>query len=83
MQSLLEHVWLQQKFTAVLVTHDVNEALTLADRVILIEGGRVKLDLKVDLPRPRQRSAVDFTTLEDQILRELLKKDDTAPDYTI
>ncbi|MFX8331601.1 ATP-binding cassette domain-containing protein, partial [Acinetobacter baumannii] len=39
MQRLLEDVWRAQKFTAILVTHDVAEALTLADRVVMIEAG--------------------------------------------
>lgn len=83
MQGLLERLWLKQRFTAVLVTHDVNEALILADRVVLIEKGSIKLDLTVNLPRPRQRSAVEFVALEETILRELLKQDSAAPDYAI
>ena len=50
MQGLLERVWRDQGFTAVLVTHDVTEAVVLADRVLLIEEGLVKLDLEVTCP---------------------------------
>jgi ABC-type nitrate/sulfonate/bicarbonate transport system ATPase subunit len=53
MQSLIEQLWQQRGFTALLVTHDVQEAIALADRVILIEDGQITLDQKVDLPRPR------------------------------
>jgi ABC-type nitrate/sulfonate/bicarbonate transport system ATPase subunit len=42
----------QHGFTVLLVTHDVSEAVAVADRVILIEDGEVGLDLHVDLPRP-------------------------------
>ena len=83
MQQLLERVWLSQGFTAVLVTHDVAEALTLADRVVLIEEGRIALDLAVDLPRPRRRGSVALARLEERILKRLIPDEPFAPDYTI
>ncbi|GAA0582986.1 ABC transporter ATP-binding protein [Craurococcus roseus] len=73
MQSLLERVWLEQRFTAVLVTHDVAEAVALADRVVLVEGGAVRLDLPVPLPRPRRRGTPDAAALEARILARLLR----------
>ncbi|WP_051952890.1 ATP-binding cassette domain-containing protein [Methylocapsa aurea] len=72
MQRLLERIWLRDRFTAILVTHDVMEALTLADRVLLIESGRVTLDLAVDLPRPRRRGSAELAQLEEGILDRLL-----------
>jgi sulfonate transport system ATP-binding protein len=39
------------------VTHDVAEAGTLADRVLIIEDGEIALDLPIDLPRPRERGS--------------------------
>lgn len=83
MQALIERFWLRQGFTAVLVTHDVAEALTLADRVVLIEEGRIGLDIAIDLPRPRRRGSVDLARLEDDILRRLIQDEAHAPDYTI
>ena len=83
MQQLLEKVWLRDRFTAILVTHDVAEALTLADRVVMIEEGRISLDLVIDLPRPRRRGSVDLAQLEEQILSRLLREDVLAPDYII
>jgi sulfonate transport system ATP-binding protein len=53
MRSLLERVWKERGFTAVLVTHDVDEAVALADRVLVLRDGRAALDLSIDLPRPR------------------------------
>ena len=53
MQRLLERVWHDQRFTAILVTHDVAEAVALADRVLVIEDGRIAHDIHVDIPRPR------------------------------
>ncbi len=72
MQRLLEGIWLRDRFTAILVTHDVMEALTLADRVLMIEAGRITLDLAVDLPRPRRRGSVELARLEESILDRLL-----------
>lgn len=72
MQSLLENVWQAQGFTALLVTHDVGEAVALADRVLLIDAGRVTLDQPIDLPRPRRRGDAAFAALEGAILERLL-----------
>jgi sulfonate transport system ATP-binding protein len=72
MQQLIEALWLARGFTAVLVTHDVQEALALADRVLLIEDGRITLDLKVDLPRPRARGSAAFAALEQRLLGRIL-----------
>ncbi len=72
MQQLIESVWTSRGFTAVLVTHDVAEAITLADRVVLIEGGRVALDEVVDLRRPRTRGSAKFAALEAKILSRVL-----------
>jgi sulfonate transport system ATP-binding protein len=74
MQELIEDIWRSRRFTALLVTHDVAEAITLADRVILIEGGRVALDEIVALPRPRTRGSVRFAALEERILGRVLQR---------
>ncbi len=79
MQQLIESLWLARGFTAVLVTHDVQEALALADRVVLIEEGRITLDLKVDLPRPRARGNAAFAALEQQLLESILHPAPSRP----
>ncbi|RUX70981.1 ATP-binding cassette domain-containing protein [Mesorhizobium sp. M7A.F.Ca.US.006.04.2.1] len=71
MQQLLERIWIAQKFTAVLVTHDVAEAVALADRVVVISEGRVALDLDVPVERPRRRGSVELARLEGKILDRL------------
>jgi len=76
MQRLLERVWDDQAFTAILVTHDVSEAIALADRILVIEDGRVAHDVAVDIPRPRERGSADLAALEGSILRQLLKTAD-------
>jgi sulfonate transport system ATP-binding protein len=73
MQKLLERVWRDQRFTAIMVTHDVAEAVTLADRVLMIEDGEIALDLRVDLPRPRERGSAEVAKLEGSILRDLFR----------
>lgn len=80
MQRLLERVWLDQRFTALLVTHDVAEAVTLADRVLVIEEGRIALDLRVDLPRPRERGSAEVAALEGQILHQLFRNANAGED---
>jgi sulfonate transport system ATP-binding protein len=78
MQQLLERVWRDQGFTAILVTHDVAEAVALADRVLIIEEGRIAHDLDVAITRPRERGASDLAALEGTILRELLRGGEDA-----
>ncbi|MDM1762274.1 ATP-binding cassette domain-containing protein [Acinetobacter sp. 251-1] len=71
MQNLIEKLWLEQGFTTILVTHDVSEAVQLADRIILLDQGHIAQQFKIDLPRPRQKGA-KFAELEQQILNAVL-----------
>lgn len=74
MQALIEALWRRLGFTALLVTHDVSEAIALADRVVLIEDGRIALDQRVPLERPRQRGSAAFAQLEDAVLRRVMQQ---------
>jgi len=76
MQRLLERVWRDQGFTAILVTHDVSEAVALADRVLVIEDGRIAQDVVVNAVRPRARGSAELAGLEGSILSHLLSSDD-------
>jgi len=76
MQRLLERVWRDQGFTAILVTHDVAEAVALADRVLVIEEGRIAHDVVVNADRPRERGSAELAGLEGSILSHLLSADD-------
>ena len=51
------------------MTHDVAEAVTLADRVLMIDDGSIALDL----PRPRERGSAEVAALEGRILGELVR----------
>ncbi|TXN71767.1 ATP-binding cassette domain-containing protein, partial [Methylobacterium sp. WL6] len=72
MQDLIERIWRAQGFTALLVTHDVAEAVAMADRILVVDEGRIALDLRVDVPRPRRRGDPDLARLEGRILEHLL-----------
>ncbi len=74
MHRLIESLWLAHGFTALLVTHDVAEAVALADRVLLVEDGRIALDRRIDLPRPRSHGSPAFAALEDEILGRVLQR---------
>ena len=72
MQQLIERLWQQHGFTVLLVTHDVAEAVAVADRVILIEDGQIGLDLDVQLVRPRPHGSPLLAALEARVLDRVL-----------
>jgi len=82
MHALIESLWRESGFTALLVTHDVGEAIALADRVVLIDEGRITLDERIDLPRPRNRGHAAFAALEEKVLRRVLQQppNESEPD---
>jgi len=78
MQQLLETLWQEQGFTALLITHDVEEAVALADRVLLIEEGEITMDIEVALSRPRNRGDVKFGKLVERILQRVMTKSESV-----
>ena len=72
MQEMIERIWQDQGFTAILVTHDVGEAVAMADRILVVEEGTIALDVDVDVPRPRRRGDPALAELEGRILERLL-----------
>jgi sulfonate transport system ATP-binding protein len=72
MQQLIERLWQEQGFTALLITHDVEEAVVLADRVVLIENGSIALDEKISLLRPRTRGDAEFARTVEKILNRVM-----------
>ena len=71
MQVLVHDLWRARGFTVVLVTHDVEEAVLLADRVIVLDRGRVTDEFTVDLARPRSRRDDRFEAARVRILEDL------------
>lgn len=74
MHGLIERLWRQLGFTALLVTHDVQEAIALADRVLLIEDGAIALDEHISLAHPRVRGSAAFAAIEQRLLDRVLAK---------
>ncbi|MGK3330202.1 aminopeptidase N C-terminal domain-containing protein, partial [Escherichia fergusonii] len=74
MQDLIVSLWQEHGFTVLLVTHDVSEAVAMADRVLLIEEGKIGLDLTVDIPRPRRLGAVRLAELEAEVLQRVMQR---------
>jgi sulfonate transport system ATP-binding protein len=72
MQNLIEQLWRQRGFTAILVTHDIEEAVALADRVLLMQHGEFGHESLVSLARPRNRSSAEFAALKAEILSRVL-----------
>ena len=81
MQELIVSLWQEHGFTVLLVTHDVSEAVAMADRVLLIEEKKIGLDLSVDIPRPRRTGSAKLAELEAEVLDRVMKrgKSESAP----
>lgn len=71
MHDLVGQLWERHHPAVVLVTHDVDEAIVLADRIIVLNAGRISLDVRVNLSKPRLRTDARFATLRQRLLDEL------------
>ncbi len=71
MHALVLDLWRRHRPATLLVTHDVDEAVALADRILVLEHGRIVLDVANHAPRPRDRGAVEFLTLRTRLLERL------------
>ncbi|WMD19587.1 ATP-binding cassette domain-containing protein [Achromobacter seleniivolatilans] len=74
MQEALLQAWQQERFTAVLATRDVMEAVALADRILVIDEGVLVFDERVALVRPRARGSAACAALAARVLRAVLKQ---------
>ncbi|MGW9174378.1 ABC transporter ATP-binding protein [Streptomyces decoyicus] len=70
-QRLVSELWQERGCAVLLVTHDVEEALLLADRALVMEGGRIAYETTVDLPRPRDIADPRFGALRARLLDRL------------
>jgi sulfonate transport system ATP-binding protein len=71
MQRLVGRLWQRHGLAVLLVTHDIDEAVQLGDRILLMEEGRIALDLPIRLPHPRRREQADCVALRARLLAEL------------
>lgn len=81
MQEEMEALWLKDRTTVLMVTHDVEEAIYLSDRVIVMSSdrGRILEDMRIDLPRPRQRKGDAYHHYEDRLIDLLKTALDSGP----
>jgi sulfonate transport system ATP-binding protein len=71
MQALVAELCARHRPGVLLVTHDVEEAVLLADRVLVLKEGRISLDVEIGLPRPRRIGGPEFDALRDRFMAEL------------
>jgi sulfonate transport system ATP-binding protein len=71
MQGLVLSLWQRHKSAVLLVTHDVDEALLLADRAVVLEAGHIRTEINIPLPRPRRHADPVFEQLRSTLLSHL------------
>ena len=76
MQELLLGIWERERKTVLFVTHDIEEAIFLASRVVVMSArpGRIKADIRVDLPHPRHytmKTSPEFSPLKARLTEEI------------
>jgi len=69
--ALVDELWKRHRPAILLVTHDVNEAVHLADRALVLRDGRFAPPIPIDLPRPRRLGQPGFADLRDRLLADL------------
>ena len=72
MHQELERIWAQEEISMIMVTHDVDEAIYLSDKIVIMSSrpGTIKRIIPVDLARPRDRASYDFIKIREEVLRE-------------
>ncbi len=85
MQEEIIRIWQEKKRTIIFVTHDIDEAIYLADRIVIMSAlpGRIKSILKVPLGRTRDRTGHDFGLIRDKVFREFELKVEASLEYSI
>jgi sulfonate transport system ATP-binding protein len=71
MQGMVGELWQRHRCAVLLVTHDVDEALLLADRAVVLEHGRIRTQVSIDMPRPRRHAEPEFARLRTTLLSAL------------
>jgi ABC-type nitrate/sulfonate/bicarbonate transport system ATPase subunit len=84
MQDEILRIWEKRKTTIMLITHDIDEAIYLSDRIVIMSPrpGKIQEILNVSMPRPRERNLPDFLNMRAKILEILhFTKEQQPPDY--
>jgi sulfonate transport system ATP-binding protein len=85
MQKEVLRIWEIEKTTIILVTHDIDEALYLGDRVVVMANkpGRIKKIIPVQITRPRDRNNGDFAYLRKKVFEEFFEPEEIQVEYAI
>jgi NitT/TauT family transport system ATP-binding protein/sulfonate transport system ATP-binding protein len=86
LQDKLLELWKQNGITMILVTHDIDEAIYLSDRIVIMtpRPGKISKVIDVDLPRPRHRGGGEFLAMRRSILQFFeLAQAEPQPEYVI
>lgn len=77
MQEETLKIWEKEKTTMIMVTHDIDEAIYLSDRIVVLSAkpGVIKDIVNVTLPRPRDRSSLDFMNIRRKVMLALYDKE--------
>lgn len=83
MQNEVLNIWEQEKTTMILITHDIDEAIFLSDRIFVMgkNPGEIKKVIKVELARPRGRNSYDFMNIRKEIYKEFFEDSDVELEY--
>ena len=85
MQNEVMDIWEKEKTTMILITHDIDEAIFLSDRILVMgkNPGEVKKELRVDMSRPRGRNTAEFIKIRKNIYTEFFKDSEIELEYYI
>ncbi|OAA94137.1 MULTISPECIES: ABC transporter ATP-binding protein [Clostridium] len=85
MQREILKIWEKEKTTMILVTHDIDEAIYLGDRIVIMSSrpGKIKKVLPVEIARPRDRNSHNFSVLRKHVFSEFFVENNVVSDYVI
>ena len=85
MHQELERIWKQEGITMIMITHDVEEAIVLSDKIVVMSSrpGTIKKIIPVPLARPRDRASYDFVKIKEEVLEEFHLHTEHPFTYTI
>lgn len=85
MQKEVLSIWEKEKTTMILVTHDIDEAIFLSDRILVMSSrpGTIEMTVNVNIGRPRDRGSADFAHIKKRILTYFFEEDEYKQEYVI
>ena len=85
LQNEVLKIWEQKKTTLIIVTHDIDEAIYMGNRVVVMSSkpGVVKKEIPVELPRKRNRTGTDFAYIRRKIYKEFFEETEELAEYVI